>query len=66
MIESKMDIAALIADLRREHEELEGRLSALTRRSHLSVAEEAEATRLKKLKLAKKDRLAALCRSAPA
>ncbi|MHB8420170.1 MAG: DUF465 domain-containing protein [Myxococcales bacterium] len=55
------DIMALIADLRREHEDLDGKLAKMERgRNHLSVAEEAEVRRLKKLKLAKKDRLYAL------
>jgi hypothetical protein len=63
MAESSSDITGLIADLRREHEELDGKLVQMVRRTHLSVAEEAEVRRLKKLKLAKKDRLYALSRS---
>ncbi len=60
------DILALIADLRREHEELDGKVAAMDRRNHLSVAEEAEVRRLKKLKLANKDRMYALSRGARA
>ncbi len=63
MAESSTDIMGLIADLRREHEELDGKLVQMVRRNHLSVAEEAEVKRLKKLKLAKKDRLYALSRA---
>jgi hypothetical protein len=63
MAESSTDIMGLIADLRREHEELDGKLVQMVRRNHLSVAEEAEVKRLKKLKLAKKDRLYALARA---
>ncbi|HUB07537.1 MAG TPA: DUF465 domain-containing protein [Myxococcales bacterium] len=67
MAGTSTDIMALIADLRREHEELDGKLAQMERgRNHLGVAEEAEVKRLKKLKLAKKDRLYALQRSARA
>jgi hypothetical protein len=67
MAESSTDIMGLIADLRREHEELDGKLVQMVRsRNHLSVAEEAEVKRLKKLKLVKKDRLYALARASSA
>jgi hypothetical protein len=46
--------------LRREHTELKARLSELNSRLYLSPAEELERKQLQKLKLAKKDRLAAL------
>ena len=46
--------------LRREHSELKARLSELNSRLYLSPAEELERKQLQKLKLAKKDRLAAL------
>ncbi len=66
MAQSTNDIDGLIAELRREHEELDLRLSQLERRPHLSVAEETEVRRMKKLKLAKKDRLFALAKDRPA
>ncbi|MHB1843401.1 MAG: DUF465 domain-containing protein [Deltaproteobacteria bacterium] len=62
MAQSTHDIAGLIAELRREHEELDAKVSQLVRRPHLGVAEEAEVRRLKKLKLARKDRMFALAR----
>lgn len=46
--------------LKREHSELEARLNELNTRSWLSPTEEVEKKQLQKLKLAKKDRLAAL------
>jgi uncharacterized protein YdcH (DUF465 family) len=60
MAESKTDISSLIDELRKEREELDGRLAEIERRRHLSVAEEVEVKRLKKLKLAKKDKLHAM------
>lgn len=46
--------------LKREHSELKARLSELNSRVYLSPQEEVERKQLQKLKLAKKDRLAAL------
>jgi uncharacterized protein len=46
--------------LKREHSELKARLLELNSRAWLSPAEEVEKKQLQKLKLAKKDRLAAL------
>ncbi|MFO0724509.1 MAG: hypothetical protein U1E65_12040 [Myxococcota bacterium] len=46
--------------LQREHSELELRLSELNSRLYLSPQEQLERNMLKKLKLAKKDRIAAL------
>lgn len=46
--------------LKREHSELKARLNELNSRSWLSPSEEVEKKQLQKLKLAKKDRLAAL------
>lgn len=46
--------------LKREHGELKARLVELNSRVHLSPAEELERKQIQKLKLAKKDRLAAL------
>ncbi|MCC7381774.1 MAG: YdcH family protein [Deltaproteobacteria bacterium] len=46
--------------LRREHGELKARLSELNSRVYLSPQEELERKTLQKLKLAKKDRIAAL------
>jgi hypothetical protein len=60
MAESKADISSLIDELRKEREELDGQLAEIERRRHLSVAEEVEVKRLKKLKLAKKDKLHAM------
>lgn len=60
MAESKADISSLIDELRRERKELDGQLAEMERRRHLGVAEEVEVKRLKKLKLAKKDKLAGL------
>ncbi len=46
--------------LRREHNELEARLSELNDRLYLSPQEQLEKKTLQKLKLAKKDRIASL------
>jgi uncharacterized protein YdcH (DUF465 family) len=46
--------------LRREHGELEARLAEMNARIYLSPSEQLERTTLKKLKLQKKDRIAAL------
>lgn len=51
--------------LRREHNELKVRLSELNNRVYLSPTEELERKTIQKLKLAKKDRLAALLVNAP-
>jgi uncharacterized protein len=62
-IESNQDVLAIQGEaerLRREHSELKARLSELNSRLYLSPAEELERKQLQKLKLAKKDRLAAL------
>jgi uncharacterized protein YdcH (DUF465 family) len=54
------DISGLIDELRKEHEELDGKLVRIEERPHLSSSEELEVRRLKKLKLSKKDRIYAL------
>ena len=46
--------------LRREHTELESRLAELNSRVYLNPQEQLEKKTLQKLKLAKKDRIAAL------
>jgi hypothetical protein len=46
-----------LASLWREHRELETQLDALGQRVYLSPAEQAEAKRLKKVKLAGRDRI---------
>ena len=46
--------------LRREHTELKARLNELNSRLYLSPAEELERKTIQKLKLQKKDRIAAL------
>lgn len=46
--------------LKREHKELKARLAELNSRFYLSPAEEVERKTLQKLKLATKDRIAAL------
>jgi uncharacterized protein YdcH (DUF465 family) len=60
MAESKSDISSLIDELRKERELLDGRVVEIERHRHLSVAEEVEVKRLKRLKLMKKDRMAAM------
>jgi uncharacterized protein YdcH (DUF465 family) len=57
------DISGLIDELRKEHEELDGKLVRIEERPHLSANEEFEVKRLKKLKLSKKDRIYALSQS---
>lgn len=57
------DLPARIAEaerLRREHGELKARLNELNSRLYLSPQEQLERKTLQKLKLAKKDRIAAL------
>ena len=61
--EINRDILAVQAEaerLKREHSELKARLSELNSRLYLSPQEELEKKTLQKLKLQKKDRLAAL------
>jgi hypothetical protein len=61
--EASRDMVGIQAEaerLRREHSELKARLVELNSRLYLSPAEELEKKQLQKLKLAKKDRLAAL------
>ncbi|MBK6683933.1 MAG: hypothetical protein IPG45_05620 [Deltaproteobacteria bacterium] len=53
-------VAAEIERLRKEHQELKARLSELNSRLYLSPEEEVERKTIQKLKLQKKDRLAAL------
>ncbi len=60
MGESKSDISSLIDELRKEREILDGRLDEMGKRRHLSVSEEAEMKRIKRMKLVKKDRLVAI------
>ena len=57
MAVARTDIASLIEDLRREREELDGKVQKMDSRTHLSVAEELEVKKLKRLKLMKKDRI---------
>jgi hypothetical protein len=57
MAVARTDIASLIEDLRREREELDGKVQKMDSRNHLSVAEELEVKKLKRLKLMKKDRI---------
>ena len=52
--------------LRREHRALDEQISVLQSRRHLTPAEEIEVKRLKRLKLYKKDAIAALSRQANA
>lgn len=54
------DVEQTIGRLRREHAELDERLHLLERKAWLSTEEEAEVHRLKKLKLAKKDKIETL------
>lgn len=54
------DSALEIERLRREHRELDDRLSTLSRRPFLNPDEEVEKKTLQKLKLKKKDRMAEL------
>jgi hypothetical protein len=60
MAESKSDISSLIEELRKEREVLDGQLVEIEKRRYLSVSEEVEVKRLKRLKLVKKDRMAAM------
>ncbi len=60
MAESKSDISSLIEELRKEREVLDGQLGEIEKRRHLSVSEEVEVKRLKRLKLVKKDRMVAM------
>lgn len=53
-------VQAEIERLKREHQELKARLSELNSRLYLSPEEEVERKTIQKLKLQKKDRLAAL------
>ena len=53
-------VLAEVDRLKREHGELKARLLELNSRIYLSPTEEVEKKQLQKLKLAKKDRLAAL------
>jgi hypothetical protein len=57
MAVARTDIASLIEDLRREREELDSKVQKMDGRTHLSVAEELEVKKLKRLKLMKKDRI---------
>lgn len=49
--------------LNQEHSELESRLSALSQKPVLSAAEQIEESRLKKIKLAGRDRMEQIARS---
>lgn len=63
MIAETNHVATRLAEadrLRREHSELKARLSELNSRLYLSPQEQIERKTLQKLKLAKKDRIAAL------
>lgn len=54
--------ANLIEELRKEHHEIDLKVSDLERRAFLTSDEEAEVKRLKRLKLAKKDMIYVLTR----
>lgn len=54
------DIRANIEKLRKEHEELKRKVKALHNRSYLSPEQQVEARTLQKMKLLKKDSIAAL------
>jgi hypothetical protein len=54
------DTTQTLAQLRKEHAELDGRLVELERKAWLSTTEEQEVRRLKKLKLLKKDQMSML------
>ena len=59
----RIETAAIQAEaerLKREHNELKARLAELNSRLYLSPAEELERKTIQKLKLAKKDRIAAI------
>lgn len=58
--ESVSELAAETAALRQRHADIELRLASLGRHPSLTTAEQQEWTRLKKEKLAGKDRLASL------
>lgn len=62
--ETEPDVAALLARLQAEHALLDGQIEQLNRRLYLSSREQMERRRLQKLKLATKDRIALLQRSA--
>ena len=49
--------------LHQEHSELESRLSALSKKPVLSAAEQVEESKLKKIKLAGRDRMEQIARS---
>ncbi len=51
------DVMANVEQLRREHHELDERVHQLERKAWRSPDEEMELARMKKLKLAKKDRI---------
>lgn len=54
------DSSLEIERLRREHRELDERLTTLAKRPFLNPAEELEKKKIQKLKLLKKDRMAQL------
>ncbi len=54
------DPAQLLEQLKREHAELEARLAEIETHLSLTAEEQVERVRIKKLKLAKKDRMLSL------
>ncbi len=61
-IEALLPEDAELSRLWREHQEFEDRISAMEGRAWLSADESAECNRLKKLKLAGRDRIAEILR----
>jgi uncharacterized protein YdcH (DUF465 family) len=57
---SQREPETIVEQLQREHNELKERLHELERHVSLTAEEQVERARLKKLKLATKDRIAAL------
>ncbi len=60
LIQKLVDSHQELASLWHEHQELEARLEALSQRAYLSPEDEVEMKRLKKLKLAGRDRMEAI------
>ena len=62
--EALLESNAEYRKLHQEHAELESRIKALAEKTVLTADEEIEETRLKKLKLAGRDRMEAIARAA--
>ena len=60
LIQRLLDSDQELARLWHEHQELEARLEALAQRPYLSPEDQVEVKRLKKLKLAGRDRMEAI------